>query len=399
MTGIASFLILIFGLTLLILAAFYALEVALAFAGPNRCRKGEGGPLAILVPAHNEEAVIGATLASIKATKRPEDRIVVIADNCDDSTAEIARQSGADVYVRTDLARRGKGYALQFGLDRLKAEAPSGVVIVDADCTLQESAFARIAAEMTATCRPAQMLYIMRAPEGAPAGRRISEFAWILINKVRMRGLQRLSGAARLTGSGTALPWSIASRINLASGEIVEDLALYAQLTAQGAAPTLVEDAVIESVFPVAAAGAVTQRARWENGSLRLAAFVAPRLFFQALMKCDFRLACAALDLAVPPMAVFGALIVAALTASLPALLWDDPAPLFVASAAGLLFVVATSSAWAGFGRAALPLRDVAAVGEYLHDKMSVYFGMGRRSARTWTRTARDSAPPKEPGA
>jgi cellulose synthase/poly-beta-1,6-N-acetylglucosamine synthase-like glycosyltransferase len=398
MTLILGSLCLALALTALVLAAFYALEVTLAFVGPKPTARGAGGPLAILVPAHDEDAVIGATLASIAAARRPEDRVLVVADNCSDRTADIARASGAEVLVRNDTTRRGKGYALQYAIDSLRSAPPAGVVVIDADCALGPGAFAKIAAEMEATGRPAQMLCLMRAPEGAPPQRRIAEFAWILINKVRMRGLQRLSGGARLTGAGTALPWSVAERIDLASGEIVEDLALSVRLTAQGAAPTLVEDALVESVFPAPTASAVTQRARWENGSLRLAMRVAPGLLLRALTKGDFRLFCAALDLAVPPMTVFGALLAVVAFVSLAPALWGDFAPLTAAFAASVLFVAATIAAWVGFGREALPLEDLAATGAYLRDKVSVYFGAGRRSAKTWTRTARDGAE-KGPGA
>lgn len=397
MIFILGSLCLALALTALALAAFYALEVLLAFGGPNPPAQGAGGPLAILVPAHDEEAVIGATLASIAAARRPEDRVLVIADNCADRTADIARASGVEVLVRNDTTRRGKGYALQFAIDSLRAAPPTGVVVIDADCAISAGAFDKVAAAMAATGRPAQMLCLMRAPEGAPPQRRIAEFAWILINKVRMRGLQRLSGGARLTGAGMALPWSVAERIDLASGEIVEDLALSARLTAQGAAPTLVEGALVESVFPAPTSSAVTQRARWENGSLRLATRVAPGLLLRALTRGDFRLFCAALDLAVPPMTVFGAALFLVVIAALAPALWGDFTPLKAALAALALFVSATIAAWAGFGRNALPLKDLVATGAYLRDKVSVYFGAGRRSSKTWTRTARDSAE-KEPG-
>lgn len=397
MTALLGALIFLAAAALLALALFYALEVALAFAGPKQIAGAPGGPLAILVPAHDEESVIGATLASIARRKRPEDRVLVIADNCSDRTAQVARAAGAEVLIRTDAERRGKGYALQLGIDALKSAPPSGIVVIDADCEIGDSAFEHIAAAMAATGRPAQMLCLMRAPDGAPARRRIAAFAWILINKVRMRGLQRLSGGARLTGAGMALPWSVAERIDLATGEIVEDLALSSRLTAEGAAPVLVERALVESVFPVSDAGAVTQRARWENGSLRLALSVAPGLMVRSLTKADFRLACAAVDLAIPPMAVFGAAITAALGLSLIPLIWGDAAAFMTACAALAAFGVATIAAWIAFGREAVPLKDVFAAGGYLRDKASVYLGKGRQSARTWTRTARDSAE-KEPG-
>ncbi|MBY0422937.1 MAG: glycosyltransferase family 2 protein [Parvularculaceae bacterium] len=372
------------------LAAFYALEVALAFLGPGRMRVGGGGSLAILIPAHDEEKVLAATLRSVKATMRPEDRIVVIADNCTDATAAVARAEGAETIERTDPARRGKGFALQFGIDHLRADPPFGVVVVDADCTLHADAFSAIAQALAATGRPAQMLYVMHAPPDAPPQRKIAAFAWILLNKVRMRGLMRLADCARLTGAGMALPWSIAERVDLASSEIVEDIALSARLASEGAAPLLVEEALIESVFPLGDAGAMTQRARWENGSLRLA-LGAPRLLFRGLLKGDGRLAATALDLAVPPLGLFGALIIASIIVSAAASAFGVALPLRLSLAAFCLLAGATAIAWIAFGREALPPRDLVGAGAYLKDKFSVYFGRGRASAAVWTRTERDA--------
>jgi len=72
----------------------------------------------VLVPAHNEETGLARTLANLGEIEYPHGcwKICVIADNCTDSTAEVARQfPGVDVYVRDDLEHRGKGFALEWG--------------------------------------------------------------------------------------------------------------------------------------------------------------------------------------------------------------------------------------------------------------------------------------------
>ncbi len=68
--------------------------------------------VAVLVPAHDEASIIGATLASIAPQLRPGDRLLVVADNCTDDTAQLAREAGAEVVERHDARLRGKGYAL-----------------------------------------------------------------------------------------------------------------------------------------------------------------------------------------------------------------------------------------------------------------------------------------------
>lgn len=377
------------------LAVFYAAEIGAAFLGARPARRGvaEFGPLAILIPAHDEAASIATTIGSVKQAARDGDRIVVVADNCTDATADIARRAGAIVLVRTDPERRGKGYALQFGVDALRADPPAGVVVVDADCLIGETSLRAIADAMAATGRPAQMLYRMRAPEHAPAQRRIGAFAWLLMNSVRMRGLDRMAGGARVTGAGAAFPWSALIRFNLASAEIVEDLALYVRLVEAGLTPTLVENATVDSVLPVGERSALAQRARWENGSMRVAATAAPRLILSGLARRDFSILAAGLDLALPPLTIFIALIGVALLFGGAVAAAGSALPLMISGAAAALFFGATAAAWARFGRTTLRLHDLLGAGAYIVGKLSVYFGRARATTKVWTRTERDAGP------
>ena len=71
-----------------------------------------------IIPAHNEEEVVGNLVESLKKQDYPKELydIYVIADNCTDSTANIARNAGAIVYERFDATKKTKGYALQWFL-------------------------------------------------------------------------------------------------------------------------------------------------------------------------------------------------------------------------------------------------------------------------------------------
>src|SRR5216684_5961806 len=73
------------------------------------------GTVAVLIPAHDEEKGILTTLNDIKPQLRPNDRLLVVADNCTDDTAAIAASGGAEVTVRSDPSKIGKGYALDSG--------------------------------------------------------------------------------------------------------------------------------------------------------------------------------------------------------------------------------------------------------------------------------------------
>src|SRR5256885_586809 len=145
--------------------------------------------VAVLVPAHNERFCIGATIEDIKAQLIASARFVVIADNCSDDTASVAKAAGAEVIVRNDLSKIVKGFALAFGLEHLRASPPQVVMVIDADCRLSEGAIDRLARLCAATNRPVQALDLMVSPAHAPINFRVAEFAWRVRNWVRPLGL------------------------------------------------------------------------------------------------------------------------------------------------------------------------------------------------------------------
>src|SRR5262252_152270 len=114
------------------------LSVAAATGGrPARTGPPPRSRLAVLVPAHDEEALIGRCVRSLLAQSYPRElyRIVVIADNCTDGTARVAAAAGSEVMVRLEPDSRGKGQALRWAMDQLLAGDPAldALVVVDAD--------------------------------------------------------------------------------------------------------------------------------------------------------------------------------------------------------------------------------------------------------------------------
>ena len=92
----------------------------------------EGVSVGALIPAHDEKDGIGPTVVGLRAQLTPADRVIVVADNCTDGTADRAREAGAEVIERLDPQRRGKGYALAFGIDHLESNPPDCVVLMGA---------------------------------------------------------------------------------------------------------------------------------------------------------------------------------------------------------------------------------------------------------------------------
>ncbi|WOI54517.1 glycosyltransferase family 2 protein [Parvularcula sp. LCG005] len=381
----------------LVLAVLAGVLLAEVLAGLSRPRtepvaSGEmdRAAVALIVPAHNEESVIAPTLANLKEQLREGDRLVVVADNCTDNTAAMARQLGAIVLERTDEKRRGKGYALQHGLDYLKTDPPTTVVFVDADCVCAPGTIDQVASVCEETGHPAQAMYLMDpAPDGG-AKSAVSAFAWRFMNKTRMWGLQRLGGLTRVTGAGFAIPWPIARELALGSGEIVEDLALTVALAKKGEAPQLVGNALISSQFPSEDRAAALQHARWEHGSLRLAGVRALPLFLRGVIGRNRQAAMLGLDIAAPPLALFVAsLMVFGLIAIVFALFGKGLA-FTLTLLAGLMFGTAIIVGWFKDGRDVLPVRMLGEVVPYVLAKTRVYNRDARKSTKTWTRTDRD---------
>ena len=147
--------------------------------------------------------------ATFRPNSDPNDRILVVADNCTDDTAAIVQAAGVEVIVRTDPARRGKGYALEFGVRHLSLNPPDVVVIMDADCRLGDNALRRLSDSAMASGRPVQSLYFMLAPENAPSGKGVNLFAWRVKNWLRPLGLKLFGLPTQLFGTGMAFPLSL----------------------------------------------------------------------------------------------------------------------------------------------------------------------------------------------
>ena len=211
---------------------------------------GRHGTFAVIVPAHNEGANLISTLRDIRGQLAPGDRLLVVADNCADDTAEIAAREGAEVVERNDPSRKGKGYALERGVQHLLAAPPDVAIVVDADCRLEPGALPRLCAVAQATGRPAQALYAMRAAAGAPVNRQVAEFAWYLKNFVRPLGLSALGLPCQLMGSGMAFPWGVISSMELGTDNVVEDLKLGIEVALKGRLAALLSRRRRRQLFP-----------------------------------------------------------------------------------------------------------------------------------------------------
>jgi len=348
---------------------------------------------AVLVPAHNESANVLPTIESVKVQLGPHDLLLLIADNCDDDTAELARSAGATVIERNNSQLRGKGYALAFGVDHLRADPPDVVLVVDADCVLSEGAVACIAQHCRASAKPAQMLNLMSAPSGAGLKLRVLEFAMVVKNLVRPLGSFRLGKACHLMGTGMALPWSLMSTAKLATGHITEDMKLGIDLAVAGHAAQFLPQVRVSSAFPIDTGVAKVQKSRWEHGHLATLTEELPGLAAKAITSGDPALIVLTMDLLIPPTALYFLVLAVTVVTSLAAAavwpVWRMAAQLSGVSA--LFFCLAIGLAWFRFGRHLLSARELATTPIYALWKVPVYLAYLLKRRSGWVRTKRKS--------
>ncbi len=391
-----------FAVAVLLPVVVLFIEVILAVAGRRRTRDlGRNRlRLAVLVPAHDEASVIAITLRSVIPQLQNVDRVVVIADNCSDATAATAAGEGAEVIERADAVRRGKGYALDFGVRHLEGDPPDVVVIIDADCVARPGSIDALARACAARGRPVQSLYLMQAGEAAGSRAQIAAFAWLVKNHVRPLGLARLGLPCQLMGTGMAFPWVLIREARLATGHIVEDMQLGIELAGAGYPPLFCPEATVVSDFPESQEGVRTQRTRWEHGHLGVILAQAPAMFIRSLVSLNINLFFMALDLCVPPLALLSMVVAFAWTIGVLMMAAGIARlPFELASAAVLMLGASILLAWLTYGRRIISLAGLAMVPLYALGKLPIYarFLIGRQVQ--WVRSKRGPGAPQPPPA
>ena len=390
--------LLICGLGLLVPCLVLFLECTAAlfpFSEQNTEENIQNIKVAVLVPAHNEEVIIRSTLMDLKCKLIKEHKLIVIADNCTDKTADIARTVGATVIERNDAKHRGKGYALDYGLKFLEQEPPEVVVFIDADCFVRQGSIEKLTQLAIATKRPVQATYLMSKPALSSAKDSVSAFAFKVKNKVRLLGLKKLGLPCTLVGTGMAFPWAAIRAVNLANGDIVEDMKLGLDLNIAGYPPLFCPTAAVTGCLPQQTQAAKSQRTRWEHGHLQTLLTYVPKLIEASVKQTRIDLLASALDLCVPPLSLLVAVWLLLMSVSLlVAFVLGIADPAILTGTVGCLLMVAILTAWAKFGRKELPLLQLLSIPVYILKKIPVYVQFIFRPVKIWVRTERDSVNP-----
>lgn len=371
--------------TLPLVLELLVLSAASLLPAPRVARVGgsERIRLAVLVPAHNEAAGIACCVKSLCGSQQPPAAVYVIAHNCTDATADLARSAGAQVLVLDDDGARGKGAALLFGLDHAIARGDDAVLVIDADSTVDPHLTATVTAAFQRGAAAVQARYIAGNGE-ATMRTRIMALSLTGINVVRPRGRSRLGLSCGIFGNGFALSAETLRAIPYTAHSVVEDLEYHLLLVAAGRCVEFLDTATVYGELPDNDAAAGTQRARWEGGRARIRREFVPRLARQVLGG-KLRLLEPLLDLLSLPLAS----VVPVLAVLLVLPLGWSRAYALVGLAALTLYVAAAIRLSA---KPALAVRAILAVPGYLVFKLGL-IGAKRRAAQgksAWVRTARN---------
>jgi 1,2-diacylglycerol 3-beta-glucosyltransferase len=355
--------------------------------------------LVVVVPAHNEATDIEATVTSLLNTDYPlaNRRVVVVADNCTDNTAALARDAGAEVFERRNLELRGKGYALEHAFEKLTAEGlTDAVVVVDADTIVSKNLLTACASRIAAGELVVQADYQVRNAETSWRTR-LLHIAFTGFHEVRSTGRERLGVSCGLRGNGMAFSMEALRRVPHSAFSIVEDLEYGIALGKAGIRVAYAHDAWVQGHMPSEAKASETQRSRWEGGRRLIRSTHGRALATGSLKQKDKLLADLAADVYVPPLGQLGTAMIAtsvvalagsAVASHVTGRSWKSP---LVAGVGVVGLVVHVEEAWRRSGTGVNGLLDLVRAPIY------VVWKIGRRIAERgtgsvpgeWVRTER----------
>jgi hypothetical protein len=291
-----------------------ALAVASAFHRPRAARPVPSSRLVVLVPAHNEAELIARCVASLRKQRYPSQlyRIVVVADNCSDQTAAIARSAGADVLIRHQPSAPGKGHALAWAIGHVFSDpiVPDAIVVVDADAVAASDFLLQLEAELAAGHESVQANDLILTEPGSL--RSALEAAVLLLrNGVRFAGRAVLGLPATLCGNGMLLSRQVLDRHPWSAFTATEDTEYSIRLRMAGVRTAFAHGARIYAAATAGEAGAHTQGLRWEAGRFRMARQWLLPMLGGALRDGRLDLLMDVVDMLVPAFTVLATLAVA----------------------------------------------------------------------------------------
>lgn len=325
MTGLVHLLLLVLALPALAVGLYLLRFTLLSGAPAPALRSARRLRFDVIVPAHDEAAVIAGVVASLLRLDWPAEafRVLVVADNCSDDTAARARAAGAIVLQRHDPERRGKGHALHHAFEASLAQGwAQAVVVVDADSEVEPQLLEAFAARIEAGAKAVQGHYGVSNAQ-ASWRTRLLAVAMAAFHQVRSRGRERLQLSCGLRGNGWCVTHRLLRHVPYQAYSLAEDIEYGIELGLAGCRVHYADEARVAATMVAGEAASRSQRRRWEDGRRQLL-----RARLVPLLKAGVQREGAvcrdlALDLLVPPLSYAVLNVAALLVLGGAAMLWD----------------------------------------------------------------------------
>ncbi len=279
-------------LFVIIIGLYHILVAVFAFIGDNKAKvlSDKKHRFAMVVAAHNEQTVISEIVDSLKDLDYDKDKydIFVIADNCDDDTAKIAREHGADVHERFSDGDRGKGYALNWMFGRIfeMDKQYDAICVFDADNIVHKNFLNEMNVKFNQGFKAVQGYIDTKNPNDSWITASYAISFWLL-NKVYQTARSNLGLSNQISGTGFAVSTDIIKEYGWSATCLAEDMEFTMQLVLNGISVGYAYDAIVYDEKPLTLSQSVKQRTRWMQGHADVASRFIPKLFKKATKEKD----------------------------------------------------------------------------------------------------------------
>lgn len=258
---------------------------------------------AIIVAAHNEEAVIGQLVDNLHVLNYPKDLfdIYVVADNCKDSTADIAKKAGAIVYERFNLEQRGKGYAMEWMFEKLFAldKQYDAVVVFDADNLVDPNFLSEMNNRLCKGEKVIQGYLNAKNPNDTWITATFAISFWV-VNHIWHLAKYNLGLSSVLGGTGMCISSDILKKFGWGATCLTEDMEFTMKSLLIGIRTTWAHDAIVYDEKPLTFVQSCKQRKRWAQGHFDVAERYIPKLLAEGIKRRDIRILDGVLHLVQP---------------------------------------------------------------------------------------------------
>ena len=225
-----------------------------------------------LVPAHNEAAVVGNLIESLKNQNYPKELldIYVIADNCTDNTAQIARDAGAIVYERFDSEKKTKGYAMQWFLNKMNEQGADydAMCVFDADNVVMPDFFTAMNKKLCQGEEVVQGYRDIKNPTDSWVSAGYALFYWTM-HRFYHLARYNIGLSPLMNGTGFMVRFDILKPNGWKTVTLTEDIEFSLQRIIKGKKLGWATDAIVYDEQPVGFKQSWSQRSRWTVGHMQ----------------------------------------------------------------------------------------------------------------------------------